>query len=402
MAGEHACGRLKLDGDGRPSDSAVPFRGSHQRRHSLLQHLRRPEGGAGCHNDRKATVGYPILLLDAYGNQIRATIQPQTPGRYALTGPGFSGTLPPGVTRVAMPVNFVSFFVRAVKFSPTGQDQTAEAQAFSASLQAQPLRRYLNNPSGGATKILPEAVFAVPFKTAADDIIVQDPIAFLQQLQKAVDAPNTPPLSASDQELSNHFNLLFGSGGDMQKADFSAGARIAHELIVENYLTHTDATYWIHFTNIAAWGDNYLDRSSITEFLQLANGIDTAGYYHTFRDGSGRPLDGRDPNGYVLTFPAGELPQAERFWSLTAYTPDAIELVPNPANKYVVASYTPGLEYNSDGSLSIYLTPCLPAGVPMANWLPVQPSNFNIMLRVYGPTRAVADNTYVPPAIRVR
>jgi hypothetical protein len=31
-----------------------------------------------------------------------------------------------------------------------------------------------------------------------------------------------------------------------------------------------------------------------------------------------------------------QIPDAERFWSITAYTPYAIELVPNPANKYAV------------------------------------------------------------------
>jgi hypothetical protein len=48
---------------------------------------------------------------------------------------------------------------------------------------------------------------------------------------------------------------------------------------------------------------------------------------------------------------------------LTAYTPEAIELVPNPAQKYAVASYTPGLQPNvDDGSVSIYMAQQLPAG----------------------------------------
>jgi hypothetical protein len=39
------------------------------------------------------------------------------------------------------------------------------------------------------------------------------------------------------------------------------------------------------------------------------------------KDGNGNPLDGTNPLGYVLTFPAGQFPEAMRFWSLTAYTP---------------------------------------------------------------------------------
>jgi hypothetical protein len=91
-----------------------------------------------------------------------------------------------------------------------------------------------------------------------------------------------------------------------------------------------------------------------------------------------------------------------RFWSLTAYTPEAIELVPNPAHKYAVASYTPDLQLNNDGSLSVYMAQQLPAGVPMANWLPIPAGAFNIMLRVYGPKGSVKDNTYIPPGITRR
>jgi hypothetical protein len=122
-----------------------------------------------------------------------------------------------------------------------------------------------------------------------------------------------------------------------------------------------------------------------------------------FKDANGDSLDGSNTSGYVLTFPKGQLPEANRFWSLTAYTPEAIELVPNPAHKYAVASYTPHLQFNrDDGSLSVYMAQQLPAGVPMANWLPIPPGAFNVMLRVYGPEGTVKDNTYVPPGIEKR
>ena len=39
--------------------------------------------------------------------------------------------------------------------------------------------------------------------------------------------------------------------------------------------------------------------------------------------------------------------------------------------------------------MSIYMARELPAGVPMANWLPIPPGAFNIMLRVYGPEGTV-------------
>jgi hypothetical protein len=348
------------------------------------------------------TVTYSILMLDPYGDVFDAGIPPQTAGTFVLTGPEFTGTLPNGV---AMPFDFSFLIFRADKFSGT-VDQTELAQAFRKSLKTQTLSDYINDPSGGTmTKILPEILFSVPFKTTADDLIAHDPIAFLRQLQRAVESDKTPPPSPYEQALRNRFDSLFANR-NVNRSEFSAGAQAAHELILDRYLTHTDwaqiPTNWIHFTNIGDWGNQVIERSSITEFIQYANNIKAAAYYHVFKDANGNPLDGSNPRGYVLTFPAGQLPEAKRFWSVTAYTPEAIELVPNPAHKYAVASYTPPQPNTTDKSVSIYMARQLPASVPMANWLPIPPGAFNIMLRVYGPEGTVEDNTYVPPPIEKR
>jgi hypothetical protein len=54
------------------------------------------------------------------------------------------------------------------------------------------------------------------------------------------------------------------------------------------------------------------------------------------------PLDGGS-FAYTIQFTKDQLPEYKRFWSMTAYTRQYIELVPNTLDKYVVASYTPGL-----------------------------------------------------------
>jgi len=286
---------------------------------------------------------------------------------------------------------------------------TAQADAFRRSLLLQTSTGYNLDPTGGATRILPEIAFAIPFKTIADTLIRIAPIRFLQQLQEAVHSTNTPPLTPQEQALSDDFDALFGHGGaglgPAEKIVFGQATRSAHHEILDNYLNNLGPNNWIHFTDIGAWGGQVLDRASITEFIQYGNGISTAAYYHTFRDGDGAALTGNAANGYVLTFPPDGQPQRKRFWSLTAYKPDAIELIPNTAGKYVVASDTHGLQTNpKDGSLSIYISKTKPAGVPKANWLPVGNGNFNVMLRVYGvvPGSAVADNTYVPPPVDKR
>ncbi len=354
-------------------------------------------------------VRYSILTLDSYGDIFDTGLVAGTPGTYALTGPGYSGTLPAGLTRVAVPYNDSVLIFRADKFSSSGEDQTAEAERFRAALKLQELCDYADtrcpggaahSTDGGTTLILPVAAFAVPYKTVADNLIAREPIAFLKQLQAAVAAPSTPPMADDVKALADLFDRLF-AGGATHLGDFAAGAQAAHQLILDRYLTNTGATNWITFTNIGDWGDQILDRAAITEFIQYGNGHGTAVYYQAFKDAGGAPLTGKTSPGYVLTFPAGQLPQASRFWSITAYTPNAIELVPNPADKYHVASYDSGLTTNADGSLSIYLAQDAPSGVAAANWLPVPAGAFSIMLRVYGPEGSVATNTYTPPAVQV-
>lgn len=355
--------------------------------------------------------GYSVLNLDPYGtifepgipSKSSGTIVPETV--YALIPPGYAGSLPVGAIPVEIPFDVSMLIFRIDRFSPSGEDQTEEATSFRGALRLLPLSDYMADPAGGATHIVPAIDTAVPFKTTADALLRFDPIEFLRQLQTAVHSANTPPLTLDQQALSDAFDLVFGTGGSgldpLERIALDLGARAASQAIQDNYLDNRGPNNWIHFTNIGAWGDDVLDRASISEFIQFGNGIATAAYYQTFLDGSGEPLDGSGLGGYTLTFPPGGQPPAERFWSVTAYTPEAIELIPNQLEKYAVARYTPGLVTNPDGSVTIYVSQTKPPNVPEANWLPVSSRPFNLMLRVYGvePGSSVANNTYVPPPV---
>ncbi len=341
---------------------------------------------------------YSILTLDPYCDIFDSGIPSGQAGTYAFTGPGYQGTIPKGITQLPMPLDFCVLIFRADKYSSSGEDLIAEAEKFRKSLKLQTLSAWQENPDGGEALVLPEVAFAIPYKTIADNLITRAPITFLQELQTAVASSNTPTMLPAVQRLSEHFNTLFGDGS-MNQAEFSAGARAAHELILDRYLTHTGPTNWITFLNIGDWGDHVVERSAITEFIQYGNGRSTAAYYHAFKDETGAPLDGDNGAGYVITFSREQIPQAKRFWSITAYTPESIELIHNAANKYEVASYDPGLQKGLDGSVSIYIAREQPAGAPAANWLPVSHGRFNLMLRVYGPEGNVTGE-YIPPGIR--
>jgi hypothetical protein len=339
---------------------------------------------------------YSILTLDGYGNIFESGIQAGTSGIYALTGPGWSGTLPEGIKPMPVPLDYFVLIFRADKFSSTGEDQRQEADQFRRTLKAQTLSNYLINPSAGETVILPEVEFSLPFKTTFDAMVQNDPVAFLKLLQRAVASPNTPPLSATQAQIVKAFDQAFQQ--DPRNSELIKGAQAAHDQIVNGYKKNTGPTQWINYDDIGAWGDNSLARSQIAEYIQYANGRKTAMYYHAFTDANRSQLNGKNSQVYTLTFPAGQQPPASRFWSLTAYTPEAIELIPNSANKYVVASYTPPAA-NPDGSITIFMSNQLPEGVAESNWLPVLRGPFNVMLRIYGSEGKSLAGTYLPPAI---
>jgi len=351
----------------------------------------------------QTVVTYSLLVMDAYGNVYNTNVSSPTalsgipPGTYGLTPPGWQGTLPAGVIPVPVPFNWTIWLFRADKYSKDGQDQTMQADMFRRNLRAATLSQYLQNPQSGPANIVPVAYYSPRYKVIADQMIADDPIQFLTELQNSVHSPDTPALSSYEQQLSDTFDSLFAQ--QQYQTQMASGAQAGHTLILARYQANIGPTNWISFTNIGAWGTDYLARSATTEYLDLSNTHATAAYYHAFEDVNGDALDTTVHSVYVLTFAADQIPQARRFWSLTMYTPDSITLVDNDLNKYLVASYTPGLQYNEDGSVSIYISPTLPPGVPQSNWLPAPQGQFDVVLRDYGPIGSIADNTYVPPGI---
>jgi hypothetical protein len=348
----------------------------------------------------KTRATYSVLSMDVYGN-VFSTLQPGHPGRYAIIGPGWHGRLPVGVKRVRVPVDLSFWIIRADKFSAGGSNQIAQAERFRTHVRLATLSQYEKDHSSGTTRIVPPFHYATRFQVIARDEISSAPIIFLRELQEAVHNPATPPLRRTSLKLSKRFDALFGDGQPTgaRRAAFVAATKAAYARFIAHYQTHTDAAKWVFFDDIGAWGTNYLDRAATTAYLQYSNTLATAAYYQAFKDGTGTPLDAAR-HGYLLTFSKRQLPQAKRFWSLTAYLNGSITLVRNHAHKYVVASYTPGLQTNKNGSVSIYMSPTKPAGVSRANWLPVPKGRFNVALRVYGPEGRVAKGKYVPPAIK--
>ena len=107
-------------------------------------------------------------------------------------------------------------------------------------------------------------------------------------------------------------------------------------------------------------------------------------YFSTYESGDANFLDGSKQ--YRLHFDKDELPPvlANGFWSLTMYGTD-FQLVENPIDRFSIGDRTPGLQYNDDGSLDVYIQSTPPEGRE-SNWLPSPPEGiFRVNYRIYLP-----------------
>lgn len=322
---------------------------------------------------------YSVLQMDVYGNIFSTALSeapPSTGGTYAFVESGYSAPLPAGVTMVEVPYTFTVLVIRIDKYTSQGVNVTHDAEAFRRDLSMQ--TTYSSSESGGQegkTRVLPLSFFSPSVKLMADEGIAMAPEAFLTTLQEAMASQDTQPITEDDLVLIRRFNAAFAAArtaADYDSRPLTAiirGAQVAHAALINRWQSHRGATNWIHFNNIGKWGTNYLDRAALTEYIQFGNNRQTTYYADAFVDGTGLPLNG-ESFAYTIRFEKDQLPQYKRFWSLTAYTPGAVELVPNSIDKYVVASYTPGLVTGQDGSVTIYVQADEPEKAKVANWLP--------------------------------
>lgn len=350
---------------------------------------------------------YSILQLDVYGNIFSTELSANPPsagGIYAFVASDYSGELPEDATRIEMPYTFTTIAIRIDKYSPSGENLIIAANEFRSKLSLLTLDEYDPSDESGRTLVLPLFLFAPSVKLMADEGLATAPEAFLTTLQEAMASPMTQPISDDDRSLMQRFDRAFAEAQKMVDRDsvplteIVRGAQAAYAAIINRWQSHRGSTNWIHFDNIGYWGTNYLDRAALTEYIQVGNDRRAAYYANAFVDASGLPLDGGS-FAYTIEFAKEQLPEYERFWSMTAYTPEYIELVPNSLDKYVVASYTPGLETAEDGSVTIYVQADPPRESSNANWLPVPKGPFSLLFRVYGPKGSALAGTYVPPKI---
>ena len=150
---------------------------------------------------------------------------------------------------------------------------------------------------------------------------------------------------------------------------------------------------------------NWLMRAAAAKGGLYGNDAVEAMYPYTRTDATGETLDGSKHN-YTITFPAGQLPPVNAFWSVTMYDGKSQFLIKNPINRYLINSpMLPGMKKNADGSLTLYIQKDTPGADKEANWLPAPNDTIYLVMRLYWPKETPpsilppGEGTWKPPGI---
>lgn len=322
---------------------------------------------------------------------------------YAITGPGWSGTLPEGVSEYKSPTSMVWLLGR-IYCDGTPEDYKAVHKA-QDEVKLVPLSAYGKDYTPPPGEVDP----TIDMKTAVrEQVNALDAVAYFTEFCKLL--KTNPPADADAPILEKlaRIGIVPGQDFDESKLDIVLRKRLP-QIGFARIMLHfkdsggdiKDINGWAYTTKTGLYGTNYLQRALITAIGLGANRPQDAIYPTSTRSGEG--LLARAYNGsekYVLNFPKGHLPPVNGFWSITMYD-SGYFFVENPINRYSISARQ-ALKQNADGSTDIYIQNESPGADKESNWLPAPKDKFILMMRLYWPKEgkpSILDGSWVlPPA----
>jgi hypothetical protein len=344
---------------------------------------------------------YLMQMLDGWTN-VFASLGTRTndnaEGDFAITGPGWTGKLPPRVQEIKSPTTMCWII---------GRTQTNGKSDYAAVHEVQDRYKLTPLSSFGKPYKPPDDVPVNPrvdVKTPpVDQVNRMDAEEFFGRLNELI---QTNPPAAADAKAVGRFTTIGIAPGkpfslesmdpslaeEIQASVHDAQARIIAEARKPQ---GKNLNGWEFMPSLGRYQTDYLWRAVVASIGLGANLPEDAIYPHATTDADGQPLNGA--NRYEITFKKGQLPQVGAFWSITMYN-DRQFFVSNPINRYAIGDRDK-IEFNEDGSLTLYIQPESPGPDKESNWLPAPKDSFNLLMRLYWPKKEIINGIWKPPKI---
>jgi len=323
---------------------------------------------------------------------------------YLVAGPDWKGETPAGIRKVFR--STTPFGLTIFRTQLFNSDDLPNVLKVQSGYNTQPLSAFLNQPA-------PAAAPKIDFVPATTKGIKENFYAYLDAALECI--PETPD---NKEILAKLASIGIGPGKTFDFKDLSLEHKAAvlaamkeGDDKVEKYLNTgmKDVNGWkigALFGDRDFYKGDWLMRAAGARGGIYGNDAVEATYPMTRVDASGNTLDGSKHN-YTLTFPAGQLPPVNAFWSVTMYDGKSQLLIKNPINRYLINSpMLPGMKKNADGSLTLYIQRESPGKDKESNWLPAPNDTIYLVMRLYWPKAEApsvlpaGSGSWKPPAIK--
>lgn len=307
-------------------------------------------------------------------------------GSYLIAGPTWNGAKPPGIREVFQAeTEIVGTLTRTAL---NGPEDVENVRAIQSQYKLQPLSVFLGK---SAPPSAPPINFPPYDRAKAQG---RDFIVYLNFLLQFAEPPH--PSEVAIRKQLETIGIGPGWPWDAPKIDpdllkaIDEGIADAKEALKAK-LAVTQSSNGL-FGPRSLLKTDYLTRDVAAAKGLYGNNLEEA-WYGGY-DGMGTKLA-------VIHFPAGKLPPARFFWSLTLYTlPDRF-LYANEISRYSIGDRTKGLQFGGDGSLTLYVSHATPPEDRRPNWLPAPEGEYVIVARVYGPEPDAINGKWKLPTLQI-
>lgn len=318
------------------------------------------------------------------------------PGFYLLVGPSWKGALPKGIVKIFRSPTNLGYVIPRVFISDDPADRQA-VQPMINQILAYPLSKYDGKMKTKDWSQLPKFPSAGQGEEETKWVV---PEKFFDELPRVLS--ELPPLRGEEAIYANLRAVLDASAKDpkLKEALKQAAVDADEELVAplfqfSNYGVPLPNN-WTTINNGAAFGVDYFTRTAVAKSNIFVNKNSETKYFYQDLDSSGERLTGYER--YTVTFAKGQLPPVKGFWSLTLYNEHHF-FAPNELKRYSLGTKNRTLQYNADGSLTLYVQAEAPSEDKRSNWLPAPESDFSLYLRAYWPQTPITSGKWTPPAV---
>ena len=323
------------------------------------------------------------------------------PGFYLLVGPRWNGLKPDGITDVIRCPTPLANAIPRVFQDDTPEDKKAIQSAINE-IVFYPLKDFTGEMKTIEWAKAPDIPAPQSDSDGGGETKWVIPEQFFDQFGTVLDTVDPLP---GEEALYGQFRLLLDAASkdpELKKTLVTTAVETEQNVIQPFFQWKHNGrpagNGWNRSTNNAQFGVDYFNRAGTAKSNMFDNRPTETQYFYTDHDGAGGELKGS--GSYAITFPPGQEPPVNGFWSLTLYN-DKHLFHPNDLKRYSLGTKNKNLKRNADGSLTLYAGAQSPGADKESNWLPAPDGAFSLYIRAYWGKEPILDGSWQPPKIEV-